>query len=62
MVKVWFISAAIFGFLSVPLGAFGVHSLKNVLDTQNGKAKPWKQVGGCLCVTILLDRRTKYVD
>ena len=32
MVKVWLILAAIFGFLSVGLGAFGAHSLKNVLD------------------------------
>jgi uncharacterized membrane protein YgdD (TMEM256/DUF423 family) len=32
MVKFWLISAAIFGFLSVGLGAFGAHSLKNVLD------------------------------
>ncbi len=32
MVKFWFLSAGIFGFLSVALGAFGAHSLKNVLD------------------------------
>ena len=32
MVKVWLISASIFGFLSVGLGAFGAHSLKNILD------------------------------
>ncbi len=32
MVKFWLISGAIFGFLSVALGAFGAHSLKNVLD------------------------------
>jgi uncharacterized membrane protein YgdD (TMEM256/DUF423 family) len=32
MVKIWFFLAAIFGFLSVALGAFGAHSLKNVLD------------------------------
>ncbi len=32
MVRVWLILAAIFGFLSVGLGAFGAHSLKNVLD------------------------------
>jgi uncharacterized membrane protein YgdD (TMEM256/DUF423 family) len=32
MVKFWFILAAIFGFLSVALGAFGAHSLKNILD------------------------------
>jgi len=32
MVKFWLISAAIFGFLSVALGAFGAHSLKNILD------------------------------
>jgi uncharacterized membrane protein YgdD (TMEM256/DUF423 family) len=32
MVKFWFVSATIFGFLSVALGAFGAHSLKNFLD------------------------------
>jgi len=32
MVKVWLISASIFGFLSVGLGVFGAHSLKHVLD------------------------------
>jgi uncharacterized membrane protein YgdD (TMEM256/DUF423 family) len=32
MVKFWLISAGIFGFLSVSLGAFGAHTLKNVLD------------------------------
>ncbi len=32
MVKFWLISAGIFGFLSVALGAFGAHALKNVLD------------------------------
>jgi len=32
MVKFWFISAALFGFFSVALGAFGAHSLKNLLD------------------------------
>jgi uncharacterized membrane protein YgdD (TMEM256/DUF423 family) len=32
MVKFWFISAAIFGFSGVALGAFGAHSLKNLLD------------------------------
>jgi uncharacterized membrane protein YgdD (TMEM256/DUF423 family) len=32
MVKFWFILAAISGFLSVALGAFGAHSLKNILD------------------------------
>jgi uncharacterized membrane protein YgdD (TMEM256/DUF423 family) len=32
MVKFWFLAAGIFGFLSVTLGAFGAHSLKNVLD------------------------------
>ena len=32
MGKFWFLSAGIFGFLSVALGAFGAHSLKNVLD------------------------------
>jgi uncharacterized membrane protein YgdD (TMEM256/DUF423 family) len=33
MVKFWFISAAVSGFLCVALGAFGAHSLKNILDT-----------------------------
>jgi uncharacterized membrane protein YgdD (TMEM256/DUF423 family) len=37
MVKIWFFSAALFGFLSVALGAFGAHSLKNILD-ENGKS------------------------
>ncbi len=32
MVKFWFISSAISGFLCVALGAFGAHSLKNILD------------------------------
>ena len=32
MVKFWFVSATISGFLSVALGAFGAHSLKNILD------------------------------
>ena len=32
MVRIWFLLAAFFGFLSVPLGAFGAHSLKNILD------------------------------
>ena len=32
MAKLWLMTAAIFGFLSVALGAFGAHSLKNVLD------------------------------
>jgi uncharacterized membrane protein YgdD (TMEM256/DUF423 family) len=32
MTMVWLVSAAVFGFLSVALGAFGAHSLKNVLD------------------------------
>jgi len=32
MVKNWLFSAALFGFLSVALGAFGAHSLKNILD------------------------------
>jgi uncharacterized membrane protein YgdD (TMEM256/DUF423 family) len=32
MVKFWLASGALFGFLSVALGAFGAHSLKNVLD------------------------------
>ncbi len=37
MVKVWFVSATIFGFLSVALGSFGAHSLKTFLD-EYGKA------------------------
>lgn len=37
MVKIWLVSASIFGFLSVALGAFGAHSLKNILD-EYGKA------------------------
>lgn len=32
MVKFWFISAAISGFLSVALGAFGAHTLKDILN------------------------------
>jgi len=32
MVKFWLVTAAISGFLSVALGAFGAHTLKNVLD------------------------------
>jgi len=32
MAKIWLLLAALFGFLSVALGAFGAHSLKNVLD------------------------------
>jgi uncharacterized membrane protein YgdD (TMEM256/DUF423 family) len=32
MVKIWFLLAALFGFLSVALGAFGAHSFKNILD------------------------------
>jgi len=32
MVKIWLFLAAFFGFLSVTLGAFGAHSLKNILD------------------------------
>ncbi len=32
MIKFWFISTAIFGFLSVALGAFGAHILKNTID------------------------------
>jgi len=32
MVKFWLISAAASGFLSVTLGAFGAHSLKDILD------------------------------
>jgi len=32
MVKIWLVSASLFGFLSVALGAFGAHSLKNVLN------------------------------
>ena len=32
MAKFWLISAGFFGFLSVALGAFAAHSLKNILD------------------------------
>jgi uncharacterized membrane protein YgdD (TMEM256/DUF423 family) len=32
MVKIWLFLAAFFGFISVALGAFGAHSLKNILD------------------------------
>ena len=32
MARFWLISAAASGFLSVALGAFGAHSLKNILD------------------------------
>ena len=32
MIKFWLISASIFGFLSVGLGAFGAHSLRDVLS------------------------------
>jgi uncharacterized membrane protein YgdD (TMEM256/DUF423 family) len=32
MVKVWLVLAGALGFLSVALGAFGAHSLKNLLD------------------------------
>ena len=32
MIKFWLIAAATSGFLSVALGAFGAHSLKNILD------------------------------
>jgi uncharacterized membrane protein YgdD (TMEM256/DUF423 family) len=32
MPKLWLGSAAVFGFLSVALGAFGAHSLKHFLD------------------------------
>lgn len=32
MPKLWLGSAAVFGFLSVALGAYGAHSLKNFLD------------------------------
>lgn len=32
MAKFWLVAAGIFGFLSVALGAFGAHSLKNILD------------------------------
>jgi uncharacterized membrane protein YgdD (TMEM256/DUF423 family) len=32
MAKIWLLLAVIFGFLSVALGAFGAHSLKNILD------------------------------
>ena len=37
MAKFWLVSATIFGFLSVALGAFGAHSLKHFLD-EYGKA------------------------
>ena len=32
MVKFWLISGALLGVLSVALGAFGAHALKNILD------------------------------
>ena len=32
MARFWLVAASIFGLLSVALGAFGAHSLKNVLD------------------------------
>lgn len=32
MFKLWLVSGAIFGLLSVALGAFGAHALKNTLD------------------------------
>ncbi len=32
MVKFWFVSGGVFGFLSVALGTFGAHSLKSILD------------------------------
>jgi len=32
MAKFWLLSAGIFGFLSVALGAFGAHSIKNIMD------------------------------
>ena len=31
----WIISASVFGFLTVALGAFGAHGLKNILITNN---------------------------
>ncbi|MBE9536491.1 MAG: DUF423 domain-containing protein [Proteobacteria bacterium] len=37
MVKFWLVSASIFGFLSVALGAFGAHALKDVLSA-HGKS------------------------
>jgi len=37
MVKLWLVSATIFGSLSAALEAFGTHSLKNFLD-ECGKA------------------------
>ncbi|MGO8990916.1 MAG: DUF423 domain-containing protein [bacterium] len=43
MVKFWLITAAISGFLSVALGAFGAHTLKNVLD-EYGKSTYEKAV------------------
>lgn len=32
MFKLWLVSGAVFGLLSVALGAFGAHALKNTLD------------------------------
>ncbi|HVP80466.1 MAG TPA: DUF423 domain-containing protein [Thermodesulfobacteriota bacterium] len=32
MARFWLVAASIFGLLSVALGAFGAHSLKNILD------------------------------
>lgn len=32
MAKYWLLMAAIFGFLSVAIGAFGAHGLKDILD------------------------------
>lgn len=32
MAKTWLVLAALFGFLGVALGAFGAHSLKNILN------------------------------
>ena len=33
MIRFWLIAAAVLGFLSVALGAFGAHALKNVLNS-----------------------------
>jgi uncharacterized membrane protein YgdD (TMEM256/DUF423 family) len=32
MSKIWLVSGAVFAFLSVAIGAFGAHGLRNVLD------------------------------
>lgn len=35
MAKQWLLLAGVFGFLSVALGAFGAHALKNLLDANS---------------------------